>query len=893
MSKPASLTSCLARMYETNLDPPGTPGKHGPRVSAASGNNFTAMDKKLNLLNEKVDKILNFQEDVMGKLTSVHLSIDGLEKGMDKLRTLPEAADLRGCQRSGTNSDSIYPCRSDSIYPCQSDSIYPSQSDSRYPCQLHDICSEILRLVKHVPQDASKQLRALEGVEHMVSAMDKVVSFVGEVFKNSKMVDSILKGVVPCGKGHLAEIPMETKEKLDEKGAKPKNALSTRGDQAEIRRPAEETKKGKGADHKIEKCDKVKARDSQLLNVDCRTSVEERKLSSDAVSHSKTCQKQSDSSRQVIDIDRTSTKQDLEKKHDSGNNGSSVARTEEKKRLEDDTPQKHTCGEIEDTGRVAPTPSSSISEVLQVTSRPSTQCDFVRPSISTTLKKIDTWETISVTKERFVYDLPESGFKDKGSSLAPPGASGSRHLIAKFKYTRTGPSEEGNKASSENKSDWQMPKDGKPQIRFHTPSAEQSLPICKIRTETKEKEHRKEATQLVKSCTNAAGSNKEPDKDINEVDPVQAGQADIDPIPHRDQPTDSKGPDDGDSHPGAQAALVVDDSPPPPAPFGHRIVSVNQAPLTTSYTVCQDHVLGGGRFGQVHRCAEMSSGLTLAAKIIKVKSAKDREEVKNEINIMNQLSHANLIQLYDAFECKNSFTLIMEYVDGGELFDRIADENYTLTELDAILFARQICEGVYYLHQQYILHLDLKPENILCVNHTGNQIKIIDFGLARRYKPREKLKVNFGTPEFLAPEVVNYDFVSFPTDMWSFGVITYMLLSGLSPFLGENDTETMNYIINCNWDFNAEAFEQVSDEARDFISQLLVKEKSGRMSAAQCLKHEWLNDLPAKAKKSKVRLKSQVQLQKYLAHRKWKKHFHVVMAANRLRKLQQMSLNAA
>ncbi|XP_021079590.1 myosin light chain kinase 3 isoform X2 [Mesocricetus auratus] len=335
---------------------------------------------------------------------------------------------------------------------------------------------------------------------------------------------------------------------------------------------------------------------------------------------------------------------------------------------------------------------------------------------------------------------------------------------------------------------------------------------------------------------------------------------------------------------GESAVMVLDDSAAPPAPFEHRVVSVKNTSVSAGYTVSQNEVLGGGRFGQVHRCTERSTGLALAAKIIKVKSVKDREDVKNEINIMNQLSHVNLIQLYDAFESKNSFTLIMEYVDGGELFDRITDEKYHLTELDVVLFTKQICEGVHYLHQHYILHLDLKPENILCVNQTGHQIKIIDFGLARRYKPREKLKVNFGTPEFLAPEVVNYEFVSFPTDMWSVGVITYMLLSGLSPFLGETDAETMNFIVNCSWDFDADTFKGLSEEAKDFVSRLLVKEKSCRMSATQCLKHEWLNHLPAKASGSKVRLRSQLLLQKYMAQSKWKKHFHVVTAVNRLRK---------
>uniref|UniRef100_A0A6Q2ZIM1 Protein kinase domain-containing protein n=1 Tax=Esox lucius TaxID=8010 RepID=A0A6Q2ZIM1_ESOLU len=333
---------------------------------------------------------------------------------------------------------------------------------------------------------------------------------------------------------------------------------------------------------------------------------------------------------------------------------------------------------------------------------------------------------------------------------------------------------------------------------------------------------------------------------------------------------------------------LKNDCPPLPAPFEHRIVSAKQVPMGTYYAVKPNEVLGGGRFGQVHKCAELSSGLTLAAKIIKVKGMRERDEVKNEIGVMNQLNHVNLIQLYDAFESRTNLTLIMEYVEGGELFDRIVDENYHLTELDAIVFMRQICQGVQYLHQQYILHLDLKPENILCVNSTGNQIKIIDFGLARKYRPREKLKVNFGTPEFLAPEVVNYDFVSFPTDMWSVGVITYMLLSGLSPFLGDNDAETMSNILHANWDFDSDAFELVSEEAKDFISRLLIPAKCSRLSATGCMKHTWLNNLEDKAKFHRVRLKSQVKLQRYLAaHRKWKKHFYVVTAANRLKRFRQ------
>ncbi|XP_072366026.1 uncharacterized protein mylk4b isoform X3 [Scyliorhinus torazame] len=317
---------------------------------------------------------------------------------------------------------------------------------------------------------------------------------------------------------------------------------------------------------------------------------------------------------------------------------------------------------------------------------------------------------------------------------------------------------------------------------------------------------------------------------------------------------------------------VIDDGPTPPAPFEHRIVSANTAQISNYYTIHKSEILGGGRFGQVHKCVEKSTGLTLAAKIIKTRAAKQKqEEVKNEIQVMNQLNHTNLIQLYDAFESKNDIILIMEYIDGGELFDRIIDESYNLTEMDTILFVRQICEGLQYMHQRYILHLDLKPENILCVNREANQVKIIDFGLARRYKPREKLKIHFGTPEFLAPEVVNYDFVSFPTDMWSLGVITYMLLSGLSPFLGEDDNETLNNILACEWDLNEEEFENVSEDAKEFISKLLVKEKGARASATQCLKQPWLNNVAEKAKQCK-------------------KNYYAVTAANRLKKLNSGTL---
>ncbi|XP_048867905.1 myosin light chain kinase 2, skeletal/cardiac muscle-like [Brienomyrus brachyistius] len=286
----------------------------------------------------------------------------------------------------------------------------------------------------------------------------------------------------------------------------------------------------------------------------------------------------------------------------------------------------------------------------------------------------------------------------------------------------------------------------------------------------------------------------------------------------------------------------IDCSPPPSAPFKHRVVSAKPNQISNFYAINKQEILGGGRFGQVHKCIENSSGLTFAAKIIKGKSPKEKDFVKNEIQVMNQLDHANLIQLYAAYESRTEVILVLEYVDGGELFDRIIDENYKLTELDSVMFIRQICDGIQHMHKMYILHLDLKPENIMCVSRITNKIKIIDFGLARKYNPQEKLKVSFGTPEFLAPEVVNYDYVSFSTDMWSLGVITYMLLSSLSPFLGDDNNETLNNILACQWSFQEVEFTDISEEAKDFISKLLVVNKSWRISASEALRHAWLSD---------------------------------------------------
>ncbi|PKU40026.1 myosin light chain smooth muscle [Limosa lapponica baueri] len=225
-------------------------------------------------------------------------------------------------------------------------------------------------------------------------------------------------------------------------------------------------------------------------------------------------------------------------------------------------------------------------------------------------------------------------------------------------------------------------------------------------------------------------------------------------------------------------------------------------------------------------------------------------------------------------------------VSGGELFERIIDEDFELTERECIKYMKQISEGVQYIHKQGIVHLDLKPENIMCVNKTGTSIKLIDFGLARRLENAGSLKVLFGTPEFVAPEVINYEPIGYETDMWSIGVICYILVSGLSPFMGDNDNETLANVTSATWDFDDEAFDEISDDAKDFISNLLKKDMKSRLNCTQCLQHPWLQK---DTKNMEAKKLSKDRMKKYMARRKWQKTGHAVRAIGRLSSMAMIS----
>ncbi|XP_005234981.2 myosin light chain kinase, smooth muscle-like isoform X2 [Falco peregrinus] len=293
--------------------------------------------------------------------------------------------------------------------------------------------------------------------------------------------------------------------------------------------------------------------------------------------------------------------------------------------------------------------------------------------------------------------------------------------------------------------------------------------------------------------------------------------------------------------------------------------------------------LGEGKFGMVYRLQEKATGKIRAGKYIRTRTAKEKRAALAEVELMNLLHHPCLVQCLAAFQGPTELVMVMEYMAGGELFERIVDDDFEHTEPSSAQYMQQILEGLQFMHGQAVVHLDLKPENILCVSPGSHWLKIIDFGLARKLAPDTPVKVLHGTPEFMAPEVVTFEPVGFSTDMWSVGVICYILLSGESPFQGDNDMETLSNVTAAQWDFEEETFSEISQQAKDFISQLLQKDPRCRLSSVQALLHPWLQQ----PQPNSMKALSKERIKQFLTRRKWQKTGKALLALNRLMLLSQ------
>ncbi|KAJ8417627.1 hypothetical protein AAFF_G00224700 [Aldrovandia affinis] len=298
--------------------------------------------------------------------------------------------------------------------------------------------------------------------------------------------------------------------------------------------------------------------------------------------------------------------------------------------------------------------------------------------------------------------------------------------------------------------------------------------------------------------------------------------------------------------------------------------------------------LGCGQFAIVKRCREKSSGLDYAAKFIKKRQSRtsrrgvSREEIEREVQILQQLQHPNIVSLHEVYENRTDVVLVLELVPGGELFDFLAEKE-SLCEEEATEFIKQILDGVHYLHTHQIAHFDLKPENIMLLdkNLPLPRIKLIDFGLAHRIQKGTEFRSMFGTPEFVAPEVVNFEPLGLEADMWSIGVITYILLSGASPFLGDTKLETLANISAMSYEFDEEFFSHTSELAKSFIQQLLEKNTRKRLTIQDALNHPWIK--PSNPKQALDRRLSVINLDNFrrqYIRRRWQLSLRVVGLCN-------------
>nr|XP_029480046.1 striated muscle preferentially expressed protein kinase-like [Oncorhynchus nerka] len=279
--------------------------------------------------------------------------------------------------------------------------------------------------------------------------------------------------------------------------------------------------------------------------------------------------------------------------------------------------------------------------------------------------------------------------------------------------------------------------------------------------------------------------------------------------------------------------------------------------LTDYYDIHKE--IGRGAFSYVKRVTQKVGKMEYASKFISAR-AKRKASALREMKLLSGLDHERVLYFHDAFEKKNAVIIVTE-ICNEELLERLTKKS-TVMESDIRSCMRQLLEGVDYLHHQNIIHLDIKPDNILMADHHGDQIRICDFGNAIELTPDEAQYCKYGTPEFVAPEIVNQTPVSKATDIWPIGVITYLCLTGVSPFAGENDHRSVLNIRNYNVAFDESMFTELCREAKGFIIKLLVADRL-RPDTEEGLRHPWFKTL------TKGKAISTETLKKFVARQKW------------------------
>ncbi|KAK3032389.1 hypothetical protein RJ639_037107 [Escallonia herrerae] len=279
-----------------------------------------------------------------------------------------------------------------------------------------------------------------------------------------------------------------------------------------------------------------------------------------------------------------------------------------------------------------------------------------------------------------------------------------------------------------------------------------------------------------------------------------------------------------------------------PAPLG-PVLGRPMEDVRSYYTIGKE--LGRGQFGVTHLCTHKQSGEQFACKTIakrKLVNKEDIEDVRREVQIMHHLTgQPNIVELKGAFEDKHSVHLVMELCAGGELFDRIITKGH-YSERAAASLLRTIVQIVHTCHTMGVIHRDLKPENFLLLNKDENSpLKATDFGLSVFYKQGEQFKDIVGSAYYIAPEVLKRKYGP-EVDIWSVGVMLYILLCGVPPFWAESEHGIFNAILRGHIDFSSDPWPSISSGAKDLVRKMLHSDPKQRLTAFQVLSHPWIKE---------------------------------------------------
>jgi len=263
--------------------------------------------------------------------------------------------------------------------------------------------------------------------------------------------------------------------------------------------------------------------------------------------------------------------------------------------------------------------------------------------------------------------------------------------------------------------------------------------------------------------------------------------------------------------------------------------------VETVYTLGE--ILGRGAFSVVRKGVHNHTGKSFAVKIIQKKMVR-LEVLEREISIMQKIRHPHVLSMQEVFEDATTVSIVLDLVNGGELFEKVIQRGH-FSEKDASILVKQILDAVSYLHANGIAHRDLKPENLLCSDDQNIHIFVSDFGLSRLLNEGEfqQMSTQCGSLEYCAPEVLSGSKYEKSVDLWSVGVISYILLTGFFPFYDPDRNPAVMYEKIQNVQYDWEDCPVVSPEAKDFVSRLLVYDPRGRMNAEEALKHPWIAGL--------------------------------------------------